>query len=91
MKTFVNVYSPFSAAHDQEMADRAESEARMVGPKFVPTSGPRGREGVRVNYFLNSPDAETIAAEKEFIQERAAYNLAEYKRRTSYRLRTQGA
>eukprot|EP00962_Isochrysis_galbana_P016575 scaffold4750_cov140-Isochrysis_galbana.AAC.14 len=87
VKTFVNAHSPFDAAHQQELADRADSVARMVGPEFVPTSGPRGREVVKVNYFLNSPDAETIAAEKELIHERAAYNLAEFKRRAADRTR----
>jgi hypothetical protein len=89
--TFVNAHSPYDSAHQQELADRADSTARMVGPGFVPTSGPRGREAVKVHYFLNSPDAETIAAEKELIHERAAHNLAEFKRRAADRTRKQGA
>lgn len=84
-KGFVSVYSPFDMAHRAQMAEREESLRLRVGPDFVPTSGPRGRETVVVNYFLNSPDAETIAAERQMTKERAAYNLAEYSRRAAER------
>jgi len=85
VKSFVSVYSPYDMAHRKEMEARAASKAGMVGPAFIPTTGARGKEVAVVNYYLNSPDAETIAAEKELTRDRAAYNLNEFKRRIGER------
>ena len=39
------------------------------------------RKEIEVNYYLNSPDAETIEAERRYIREKAQRNMVEYYRR----------
>eukprot|EP00966_Prymnesium_polylepis_P328012 7383827-Prymnesium_polylepis.2 len=52
-----------------------------INPVFVPNAPAQAREQVKVNYFLTSPDAETIEAERRYIQDKAAKNLLDYQRR----------
>ena len=41
----------------------------------------KAKQSVQVNYYLNSPDAETIEAERRYIQDKAQRNMIEYHRK----------
>ena len=77
---FVGMHSPYDLAHRIYMQERAESAKLQLGGTFHPGSKNGGKNLVAVNYYLNSPDEQTLEAEKQFIKDRAAYNLAEYHR-----------
>merc|ERR1711972_789077 len=75
---FIAMHSPYDSAHRMQMAEREEATLATIGGVFVPASAARAKAQVAVNYYLNSPDAETLEAEKAFIQERAQLNLANH-------------
>jgi len=75
---FVGMHSPYDSAHRMQMAEREDATIAQIGGVFVPASAARAKAQVAVNYYLNSPDAETLEAEKAFIQERAQLNLANH-------------
>ena len=77
---YVAMYSPYDSAHRQQVEELEQSARMRVGGNFVPPSSTKARDLVAVNYYLNSPDAETIEAERHFIKERAARNSAELRR-----------
>ncbi len=54
-------------------------DPKALAGRFHPTSGPAAKRMIAVNYYLNSPDARTLLAEKEFIRERARANLEAFK------------
>ena len=78
---YVGMHSPFELAHKLQMLERAEARKYVVGPPYVPPSGSKARAAIAVNYYLNSPDAETIEAERRYIHEKAQRNMVEYYRR----------
>lgn len=67
---FVGMHSPFDLGYRQRQKERQEASARRIGGTFLPPSGQQAKDDTRVNYFLNSPDAETIEAERRYIQEK---------------------
>lgn len=78
---FVGMHNPYDSAWRQLQDERVESTRRTVGGAFVPASAATAKSGIAVNYYLNSPDQETLAAEQHFIKERAQRNIVEYHRR----------
>ena len=78
---FVGMHSPFDLGYRQRQKERQEAATRRGGGTFLPPSGQQAKDDTRVNYFLNSPDAETIEAERRYVQEKAARNMVEYNRR----------
>ena len=53
----------------------------IIGGVYLPNAWSQARKSIEINYFLNSPDAETIEAERRYIQEKAQRNMVEYYRR----------
>ena len=78
---YVGMHSPYDLAHTLQMKERDESQKRVIAGVFRPNAPAKAREAVKVNYFLNSPDAETIAAERRFIKDKANRNMIEFMRR----------
>ncbi len=78
---YVGLHSPYDLAHRLEMLERQEAQKHVIGGVFVPNAPAKAKEAVKVNYYLNSPDAETIEAERRFIQDKARRNMLEYYRR----------
>ena len=77
----MSLHSPYDLAHRLSIMERAEAQKGVLAGPWGPTGGAKGREGIRVNYYLNSPDAETIEAERRYIQDKANRNMVEYYRR----------
>ena len=70
---YVGMYSPFDQAHRQAIAEQQRAKALNISDRtFVPASASSAKAAVAINYYLNSPDSETLAAERAFIQERVA-------------------
>ena len=78
---YVGMHSPYDLAHRLEMLERKEAQKHVIGGVFKPNAPAKAREAVKVNYYLNSPDSETIEAERRFIQDKARRNMLEYSRR----------
>ena len=78
-------------AHRMLMKEREEANRRMLAGNFEPSAWAEARKDIQVNYFLNSPDAETIEAEKWYIKEKALRNMFEYNRKMSAQLKRQQA
>ena len=78
---YVGIHSPYDLAHKLEMIERAEANKHIIGGIYCPNAWSQARKQIEVNYFLNSPDAETIEAERRYIQEKAQRNMVEYYRR----------
>lgn len=79
---FVGLHSPYELAHKLQMLERAEAQKLIIGDVFRPNAWSKARRAIEVNYFLNSPDAETIEAERRYIQEKAQRNMVDYYRRS---------
>uniref|UniRef100_A0A7S4EZ16 Uncharacterized protein n=1 Tax=Chrysotila carterae TaxID=13221 RepID=A0A7S4EZ16_CHRCT len=77
---YVAIHSPHYLAHSQQLQELEQSSRMRVGGTFVPASSAKAKDLLAVNYYMNSPDAETLEAEKRFIKERGERNLEEYKR-----------
>ena len=82
---YVGMHSPFELAHKMQMLERAEARKGVLGGAYLPPSAAKAKKAIAVNYYLNSPDAETIEAERRYIQEKAQRNMVEYYRRASPR------
>ena len=78
---FVAMYSPFDMGWRQRQRERLEAQKLRVGGTFQPPSAADAKAMVGVNYYLNSPDAETIEAERRYIQEKAARNMQAFHRK----------
>ena len=73
---YVSMHSPYDEAHRQRQHELQESGMRQVTKNtFIPASSATAKAAVAVNYFLNSPDAETLDAEREFIRERSRLSV----------------
>ena len=86
---YVSMHSPYDLAHKLQVLERAEAAKFIIGGTFCPSSGSKAKKAIEVNYFLNSPDAETIEAERRFIQDKARKNMLEYYRRQHANLKQQ--
>ncbi|KAL1515080.1 hypothetical protein AB1Y20_004144 [Prymnesium parvum] len=78
---YISIHSPYDLAHTLRQAEIKASTTLALNPAFIPIAPAKAREEVRVNYYLNSPDAETLEAERRYIREKAAKNLLDYQRR----------
>ena len=78
---YVGIHSPYDLAHKLENMERAEAAKHIIGGVYLPNAWSQARKSIEINYFLNSPDAETIEAERRYIQEKAQRNMVEYYRR----------
>jgi len=78
---YVGIHSPYDRAHTLELVEREEANKQVLGGAYSPAAWSQARKQIEINYFLNSPDAETIEAERRYIQEKAQRNMVEYYRR----------
>ena len=78
---YVGMHSPYELAHKMQMLEREEAAKLIIGGAYNPNAWSKARKTIEINYFLNSPDAETIEAERRYIQEKAQRNMVEYYRR----------
>ena len=78
---YVGMNSPYDLAHRLQMLEREEAEKHVLGGAYNPNAWSKAREDIKVNYFLNSPDAETLEAERRYIKDKAARNMVDYYRR----------
>jgi len=77
---YVLMRSPFDAAQVREREERARSVAMRRAGAFLPSSGAKAKTSIRVNYFLNSPDTETLEAEQQYIRELSLRNMDAYRK-----------
>lgn len=56
-----------------EKCQTRESGVKDKAP-FVPNSAAEAKSKIQINYYLNSPDEETLQTEKAFIAQRASLN-----------------
>ena len=62
---YVGIHSPYDLAHKLAEIERAEAQRGVISDDvYMPTAWSQARKAIQVNYFLNSPDAETIEAER---------------------------
>lgn len=78
---YVGMYSPYNRAHMLMMQDQRASNAACLAGEFVPCAYQQAKDIVKINYYLNSPDAETIEAERRYIREKSKRNMLDYLRR----------
>jgi len=78
---YVGLHSPYDNAHRLQLLEHDEHEKGVLGGPYDPNAWSKARKAIEVNYFLNSPDAETIEAERRYIREKANRNMVEYYRR----------
>ena len=78
---YVSMLSPYDLAHRLQMLEREEAEKHVLGGAYNPNAWSKARDDIKVNYFLNSPDAETLEAERRYIKDKAARNMVDYYRR----------
>jgi len=78
---YVSLHSPYDLAHRLQVLERHEARKHVLGGPYNPNGWSKARKDIEVNYFLNSPDAETIEAERRYVQDKAHRNMVEYYRR----------
>lgn len=76
---FVLMRTPYDAALMDERRRKAESTRKMLAGPFVPSSAAKAKEAIRANYYMYSPDEDTISAEREFVQEQVRSNITQLK------------
>lgn len=79
MHGYISMRSPYNEGQARERQQKLDSIAQRKAGPFYPTSAAKARTAIRVHYFLNSPDTETLEAERRFLAERASQNLDSYK------------
>ena len=67
---FVLMHSPYDMGFRQRQQERLAANNMRLAGGFHPPSLSGAKSDVSVNYFLNSPDAETIEAERRYIQDK---------------------
>jgi len=77
---YVELHSPYDLAHRLSRQEVQVAKEMAINPTFIPNAFSQARDSVKVNYFLTSPDAETIEAERRYIKEKASKNMQEYLR-----------
>ena len=78
---YVGLHSPYDLAHKLQMLEREQAQKLVIGGAYNPNAWSKARKAIEINYFLNSPDAETLEAERRYIQDKAQRNMVEYYRR----------
>jgi len=78
---YVGLHSPYDNAHRLQLLEHDVHEKGVIGGPYDPNAWSKARKAIEVNYYLNSPDAETIEAERRYIREKANRNMVEYYRR----------
>ena len=77
----MGLHSPYDLAHKLQMLEREQAQKLVIGGAYNPNAWSKARKSIEINYFLNSPDAETLEAERRYIQDKAQRNMVEYYRR----------
>ena len=67
---FVLMHSPFDMGFRQRQQERLKTQNMRLAGGFHPPSLSQAKGDVSVNYYLNSADAETLEAERRYIQEK---------------------
>ena len=67
---FVLMHSPFDMGFRQRQQERIAATNMRLAGNFEPPSLSQAKGDVSVNYYLNSADAETLEAERRYIQEK---------------------
>ena len=67
---FVLMHSPFDMGFRQRQQERLAATNMRLAGGFHPPSLSQAKGDVSVNYYLNSADAETLEAERRYIQEK---------------------
>ena len=65
---FVLIHSPFDMGFKQRQQERLEAHKRRLAGNWNVPSAIQAKEDMKVNYFLNSPDSETIEAERRCVR-----------------------
>jgi hypothetical protein len=78
---YVGLHSPYDLAHKLQMLEREQAHKLVIGGAYNPNAWSKARKALEINYYLNSPDAETLEAERRYIQDKAQRNMVEYYRR----------
>ena len=68
---YVMMHSPFDMGFRQRQQERLAAASMRLAGGFHPPSASQAKGDVSVNYYLNSADAETLEAERRWIQEKA--------------------
>ena len=68
---YVMIHSPFDMGFRQRQQERLAAASMRLAGGFHPPSASQAKGDVSVNYYLNSADAETLEAERRYIQEKA--------------------
>ena len=68
---YVMMHSPFDMGFRQRQQERLAAASMRLAGGFHPPSASQAKGDVSVNYYLNSADAETLEAERRYIQEKA--------------------
>ena len=64
---YVGIHSPYDLAHKLQEIERAEANKHIISDAvYMPNAWSQARKTIEINYFLNSPDAETIEAERRY-------------------------
>jgi hypothetical protein len=69
---YVGIHSEYDRAHTLELEERKDAEEHVIGGLYCPSAWSQARKQIEINYFLNSPDAETIEAERRYAPSRRA-------------------
>jgi hypothetical protein len=78
---YIELHSPYDLSHRLMLLEIEEANKKAIQGTFIPNAPSQARESMKVNYFLTSPDAEKLEAERRYIKEKAAKNMNEYLRR----------
>jgi len=68
---YVMIHSPFDMGFRQRQQERLAAASMRLAGGFHPPSASQAKGDVSVNYYLNSADAETLEAERRYIQDKA--------------------
>lgn len=76
------MYSPYGETHKAQREQVHVNQSKRVAGNFTPCAPAQAKNNLKINYYLNSPDAETLLAEQRFVAEKARRNKEDYKKRT---------
>ncbi|GMH37416.1 hypothetical protein BSKO_05289 [Bryopsis sp. KO-2023] len=85
LQAFSNMFSPFSADHDDYAEYKYTDESKRLDHGFIPASPSEAKKTIRIKSFMTSADEETLAAERTMIKTKATHMMSDY--RTIYRSR----
>jgi len=74
-------YNTLNTPYDAERFRYIPDDALLP---FVPNSASESKKTVAINYYMNSPDAETLEMERRFIADRAADNTMKLRKKMKW-------